>query len=232
MALSGPIPGIDLVGEFFGAVISLMITYYAHKAYRLSGQRSLFLLYLGFLLIGVGFVSQALAILVGVFLPTGAAPVPASLRGFVRLLLLDVIIGSGIHWILEILGYIAIFVAYLFQARDIRVTGVPALGILAFQVLPITLARLFFRPELELIIFLILVFTIVQVIVIYVPQRHNSTLYVVLGFLFIALAHLAFLFFALAPPDSSDTIYVFGHILQLVGFLLLLVMLLNTTRSQ
>ncbi len=231
MALSGPIPGIDLFGEFFGAIISLMITYYSHKAYRLSGQRSLFLLYIGFLLIGVGFISQTLAILIGIFLPSGTAPVPANLRGFVRLLLLDVTVASGIHWLLEILGYIAIFIAYLFQSRALRTTSLPALGLVAFQVIPSSLSRIFFRPDVELLVFLILVFILIQVIVLYVPQRHASTLYVVLGFLFIALAHLAFLLYALAPADSSNTIYAFGHILQLVGFLLLLIMLLNTTRS-
>lgn len=224
--LSGPLPGIDLVGESIAAVISLLLTYYAHKAYRLSGQRSLFLLYLGFLLVGVGFIAQSIALLIGAVIPAGT-----TLHGIFRLYFAALIIGSGIHWVLEILGYITIFIAYLYQSRDLSTqTPVPS-STVALQIIPLSFAKVIFFPALDLILFLLLVFILIQVIVIYVPRRHRSTLYVILGFLFLSLAHLAFLLFSFFP-DTAETIYALGHVLQLAGFLLLLAMLLSTTRGK
>ncbi len=229
--LSGPIPGIDLVGTSIAAVISLLITFYAHKAYRLSGQRSLFLLYFGFLLVGVGFIAQASALVIGAFLPAGTSTIPSTLHEIIRLFVEAIVIGTGIHWVLEILGYITIFVAYLYQSQDLSTTNkLPSTNI-ALQIIPISIARAIFRPELELILFLLLIFILIQVIVIYVPRRHRSTLYVILGFLFLSLAHLAFLLFSFFP-DTAEIVYTLGHILQLTGFLLLLAMILGTTRGK
>ena len=228
MALSGPIPGIDLVGESIAAIISLLIAYYANKAYRLSGQRSLFLLYLGFLFVGVGSIAQSIALVIGAFIPAGT--VAALSRGVIRLLIEAVIIGYGTHWTLEIVGYVLIFIAYLNQSRDLNGANTLTSASLAFQLLPFYLARPF-SPPLELIIFLLLAFILIQVIVIYLPRRHRSTLYVILGFLFVSLAHLAFLLFSFFPANAEE-IYALGHILQLTGFLLLLAMILGTTRGK
>jgi hypothetical protein len=230
LVLSGPIPGIDLVGESIAAVISLLITYYAHKAYRLSGQRSLFLLYLGFLLVGVGSIAQSIALLIGAFIPAGTQITSATLHGIIRLFVVAVITGYGIHWLLEILGYITIFIAYLYQSRDLSTTNTPIPTGLALQFLPLYIARAF-SPPLELILFLLLIFILIQVIVIYLPRRHRNTLYVILGFLFLSLAHLAFILFSFFP-DTAETVYALGHILQLTGFLLLLAMILGTTRGK
>ncbi len=231
MVLSGPIPGIDLVGTSIAAVISLLITYYAHKAYRLSGQRSLFLLYLGFLLVGVSFIAQSIALVIGAFLPAGTPTTPSSLHGIIRLFVDAIIAGTGIHWVLEILGYITIFIAYLYQSQDLSTTNTLPSTNIALQVIPIGIARAIFRPELELILFLLLIFILIQVIVIYLPRPHRSTLYVILGFLFLSLAHLAFLLFSFFP-DIAETVYALGHVLQLTGFLLLLAMILGTTRGK
>lgn len=230
MVLSGPIPGIDLVGESIATAISLLITYYAHKAYRLSGQRSLFLLYLGFLLIGVASIAQSIALVILASMPAGTQSNLATLHGIIRLFVEAIIVGYAIHWTLEILGYITIFVAYLYQSRDLDTANTVPSATLALQILPLYLARAF-SPPLELILFLLLIFILVQVIVIYLPRRHRSTLYVILGFLFLSLAHLAFLLFSFFPA-SAETVYALGHILQLTGFLLLLAMILGTTRGK
>jgi hypothetical protein len=229
LVLSGPIPGIDLVGESIAAVISLLITYYAHKAYRLSGQRSLFLLYLGFLFVGVGSIAQSIALVIGAFIPAGVQSI-GTLHGIIRLFVEAAIIGYGTHWTLEILGYIMIFIAYLYQSRDLNTANTLTSTSLALQILPLYLARAF-SPPLELILFLLLIFILIQVIVIYLPRRHRSTLYVILGFLFLSLAHIAFLLFSFFP-DTAETVYALGHILQLAGFLLLLAMILGTTRGK
>ncbi len=230
MVLSGPIPGIDLVGESIAAVISLMITYYAHKAYRLSGQRSLFLLYLGFLFIGFGSIAQSFALVIVAFIPAQTQPLLATLHGTIRLFVEAAIAGYGIHWLLEISGYITIFVAYLYQSRDLNTANTLPSTSLALQILPLYIARAF-SPPLELILFLLLIFILIQVIVIYIPRRHRNTLYVILGFLFLSLAHLAFLLFSFFS-ETAETVYALGHILQLTGFLLLLAMILGTTRGK
>lgn len=232
MVLSGPIPGIDLVGESIAAAISLLITYYAHKAYRLSGQRSLFLLYLGFLLIGVASIAQSIALVILASIPAGTQSNLATLHGIIRLFVGAIIVGYAIHWTLEISGYITIFVAYLNQSRDLDTANTVPSATLALQILPLPLylARAF-SPPLELILSLLLIFILVQVIVIYLPRRHRSTLYVILGFLVLSLAHLAFLLFSFFPT-SAETVYALGHILQLTGFLLLLAMILGTTRGK
>lgn len=222
MALPAFILRIDFLGEIVSAVVSLLIAYYAHRAYRLSRERPLFLLYIGFLLIGVGFVTHALSILLVGFLPRGTLSTPA-LVASARLLQTAITVGTVTYWALEIIGYLAIFVAYIFQSKDTQKEA------LSLQAVPPLIAALY-PPFFELIMFVLTATILVQVIILYVPQRHHSTFYVVLGFLFLSLAHLAFIFFPFS--ENGDAIYVFGHTLQLAGFLLLLAMLLSTTRRQ
>lgn len=58
-------------------------------------------------------------------------------------------------------------------------------------------------------------------------KRSNDAMLVSLGFLFMFLGQLFFLF---SPYDETRLLYVFGHFVNLIGFLFLLIMLAQMSR--
>ncbi len=208
---------IDLAGQAIGAVISFLIAYHAHKGYKISRQRSLFFLYLGFILIGLGLLIQSGVIAVAAFHsvrgPVGPPTFPFLQNpGF----LLEALLGLGdfAHWILVVVGYALVFAAYFFESEHRQSEYV------ALQLAPFFLARFAFNSFFELITLVLLVATLTQVAIIYFSQRFKNTLFVLLGFLLLTLSHLTFIFFPLSNYDT--TVYIMGHAVQLAGFLFLL----------
>lgn len=210
---------IDLVGESIGALISFLLMYYSYKSWRLSEQRSLALLFSGFLMIGFGLLIHVALLLLVPFLNIPPPYRPSSpfnppSPGFAFSPGLILLLGNLLHWIIEGIGYLLISSAYLFQSRTQTATTT------ALQIAPISIALLTFNSTFDAFALVLLVAVLIQVLQTYLASRHRNTFYVVLGFLSLALAHVTFILFAFI--EYSTTIYVLGHVLQLSGFLLLL----------
>ncbi len=123
-------------------------------------------------------------------------------------------IGNLAHWLIEGVGYVFVFSAYLAESR----TKPEAL--LASQFGPIFVAREAFSALFEGFTFVLLAATLLEVVMNYLTSRLRNTLYVVTGFLLLTLAHLTFILFQFS--GFSTSVYVLGHIFQLSGFVLLL----------
>lgn len=221
-----PFPGfpqeaarIDLLGDSVGALICFLLAYYSNKGYRLSGRRSLFLLYSGFLMIGIGLLTHVgLIILIPFRLGGPGAPSPF---GFFPTADLFLNFGNLARWLIEGIGYVFVFTAYLTESRT------KLEGLSAAQIGGIIVARDAFSAVFEGFTFVLLAATFFEVLMNYLSSRLRNTLYVVAGFLLLTLAHLTFILFPISGFDP--TVYVFGYVLQLSGFLFLLFALTRKT---
>lgn len=204
---------IDLVGDSLGALISFLIAYYAHKGYKLSQRRSLFLLYSGFLVIGIGLLVQGA--LIGLLSILPQSPLGPGNTFDLSFFLGRLFAYSNVaHWIIGGIGYLLVLSAYLTESK-LRLSSNTSM-----LMAPIAIPFLLISPFFELATFAILVAILTQVVLIYISGRSRSTLYVVVGFLLLTLAHLSFILFPSSGYDLS--VYELGHGFQISGFLLLL----------
>lgn len=79
-----------------------------------------------------------------------------------------------------------------------------------------------YHPLLEVVPFFILIYVTYQTIINYLQKKHTGPLLVSIGFILITLSHLFFFF-----SSIFSLVYIFGHLVQLIGFLTLLTMLLR-----
>jgi len=206
-----------IIMEFTSAFISFLIGYYAMKAYRASGSRGLFLLYWGFIILGVGtflrvFTAAYYSLLYG---HEGAAALS-------RLINLAAVIYS-----VALLAAYSLFVAtYVFQSRLTSQTTTIAgtvVATAAAAVFPVY--RLFFIQWLELIAATMLAFITVSTFINWRIRKSSESGLVFFGFALMFLSHLFFLFILL-----NEILLFVGEVTQLVGFLCLLAMLAKVSR--
>lgn len=190
--------------EFIASLIAIGVGYQALKAYRLSKERTLLYLNLSFVLIGAGLLIDGLTSLI------------VLLSGFRLLSVTEV--GYTINFIAQLLAYGLLVFAYILQTRN-----------LGAQVAMAVAPAFFFghNPVTELILIFLLAYISVQTAINYSINKSSSALLVFGAFASITVAHLFFLGFILAP-----VFFVFGHIAQLFGFLLLLAMLLRVSQAR
>ncbi len=203
---------IDLLGDSIGALICFLLAYYSNKGFRLSARRSLFLLYSGFLMIGIGLLMHVGLIILIPFRLSG----PAGPQGFGFFPTADLFLNLGnlARWLIEGLGYLFVFSAYLTESRT------KAEGLVAAQIGGVIVAREAFSAIFEGFTFVLLAATLTEVVMNYLSSRLRNTLYVIAGFLLLTLAHLTFILFPFTGFDL--TAYVLGYVFQIAGFLFLL----------
>ena len=207
--LSGPswFFGFGSVMEFIAFVIAIAIANQALRGYKLSKEKTLLYLNLSFVLIGAGLLVDGLSSLI-VFL-TGVR------RGF----LYPFAIGYTINFLAQVIAYGLLVYAYIHQARSVSES--PTLALVA------AVPFLFFERNAftELILLFLLVYIATQTGINYSINKGTNSMLVFGAFLALAISHVFFLIFTVAP-----VFYPFAHIAQLCGFLLLLAMLLRVNR--
>jgi hypothetical protein len=204
--------------EFTSAFISFLIGYYAMKGYRASGSRGLFLLYWGFIILGVG-----------TFLRVFTATYISALTGHETTAAANRLINLvAIIYSITLLAAYSFFVAaYVFQTKltsestTIAGTVVTAAAAAVFPVY-----RLFFIQWLELIAATMLAFVTVSTFINWRLRKSSESGLVFVGFALMLLSHLFFLFIPLA-----EILLFVGEVTQLVGFLCLLAMLAKVSRT-
>jgi len=187
--------------ELIAFAIAIAIAYQALKGHRLFRERTLLFLNLSFSLLGAGLLIDALS---------NAIVLLANFRGgFLPL----VGLGYTINFITQVLAYGILVIAYLRQTGNVG-------GETALAVIPIT----FFEHNAvsELILIFLLVYIATQTAMNYSISRTTNSLLVFGAFTSLAVSHLFFLLFTLAP-----IFFPLAHVAQLFGFLLLLGMLLR-----
>lgn len=192
--------------EFIAFAIAMAVAFQAMKGYRLARERTLLYLNFSFLLLGAGLLVDGLANLI------------VLLSKFHRNFLFLSRIGYTIDFLAQLVAYVILVIVYLQQTRAWN-------SQLAAAALP--LALLESNPLTELVLISLLVYISGQSAINYNVSKTTNSLLVFGAFTSLAVAHVFFLLFTIAP-----IFFPFAHISQLFGFLLLLGMLFKVNQTQ
>lgn len=216
--------GLDLrslifLMELASSVISFIVGYYALKAYKNTGARGLMLLYLGFLVLGIGiFLRFVTATYFGIIL-RGFPTIEYRLTGLVNLATL-------IYMLTQLTAYGLFTATYVLQATSTSSRTAEA-SVVAAAAAPIV--RLFVIPQLELVAITLLGFITVYTFTNWLLKRGGGAALVFLGFGLMLLSHMFFLLIII--EELSLTFLVLGQATQLAGFLCLLTMLARVSKT-
>jgi hypothetical protein len=199
---------LDLLFESIGGIISLMVAYYATKAFNLTGQKRLSDLSTGFLVLAAALFSH-----VGgtwyFFIRLGIeGEINPSLTRLIALV-------TVAYHVLTIMAYILFVVS---TRRTVRTKHPEMLMLLALPVL--------IDVNLEILTIIVLLVVVLQAFMNYAVVRSRYALYVLIGFSMFLLSHL----FLILANDNVGT-YLLSQALQLLGFIAFLVMLYKAGRE-
>ncbi|RDE10880.1 MAG: hypothetical protein C4K48_12810 [Candidatus Thorarchaeota archaeon] len=200
-------PGIirlDLLFEAVSGIIALMVSYYATKAYRLTGEKRLSDLSTGFLVLSAGMFGRVIG--TWYFLVREPTDVISDI----------VTIAYGVS---RIMAY-AIFVISTKPTRRETENQDTA------SVTMLLMATFLVNPSLEIVAILVLVVVVLQAILNYLATRSKFARYVLVGFFLILLSHIM-----MAQVAAAPGLYLLSQGAQFLGFLSLLVMLYKAGRN-
>ena len=200
---------LDLIFETISGIIALMVTYYATKAYRLTGQKKLSDLSTGFLVLSAGMFGRVIG--------TWYYLVQFSGEGS-HLIISIVTIAYGVS---RIMAYILFVISTRpshtpDNQENQNVAGISLLLMATFLV----------DPSLEIITIMVLVVVVLQSILNYMSTRSKFARYVLVGFVLLLLSHIW-----MAQVTAAPGLYLLSQGAQLLGFLSLLVMLIKAGRD-
>ena len=198
--------GFDSFMEFIAFAIAIAVAFQAMKGYTLVRERTLLYLNVSFILLGAGLLVDGLANLI------------VLLSKFHRDFIYLSRVGYTINFLAQLVAYLILVIVYLQQTHAWS-------GQLAVAALPIALLES--NPLTELVLIFLLVYIAAQTAINYNVSKTTNSLLVFGAFASLALAHVFFLLFTVAP-----IFFPFAHISQLFGFLLLLGMLFRVNQTQ
>ncbi len=198
---------LDLIFEFISGIIALMVTYYASKAYRLTGQKRLSDLSTGFLVLSAGMLGRV----VGTWYFLIREPSTSTFE--------IVTIAYGFS---RIMAYIlfAISTRQTVSRKESLVADNSGGSLLL-------LATFLVDPNLEVIAILVLVVVVLQSTLNYMSTRSKFARYVLLGFFLLLLSHIF-----MAQVERNAGLYLLSQAAQFLGFLSFLVMLIQAGREE
>jgi hypothetical protein len=195
---------LDLVFEAVSGIIALMVSYYATKAYRLTGEKRLSDLSTGFLVLSAGMFGRV----IGTWYFLVREP---------TVVIFDIVtIAYGVS---RIMAY-AIFVISTRPAHKERNSQDTAGGTM------LLMATFLVNPNFEIVAILVLVVVVLQAILNYLATRSKFARYVLVGFFLILLSHIM-----MAQVAAAPGLYLLSQGAQFLGFLSLLVMLYQAGRN-
>jgi hypothetical protein len=200
---------LDLIFETISGIIALMVTYYATKAYRLTGQKKLSDLSTGFLVLSAGMFGRVIGTWFFFVQYSGERS---------NLIISIVTIAYGVSRIMAyILFAISTRPTYTQPTQETQ-NGV---GISMAM-----LATFLVDPSLEIVAILVLVVVVLQAVLNYMTTRSKFARYVLIGFFLLLLSHIL-----MANVTATPGLYLLSQGAQLLGFLSLLVMLIQAGRN-
>jgi ABC-type xylose transport system permease subunit len=195
---------LDLIFEMISGIIALMVTYYATKAYRLTGQKRLSDLSTGFLVLSAGMFGRV----IGTWYFLAREPSD--------LVFAIVTIAYGMSRIMAYILFIISTRPAHREPQEQETTGITMLLMATFLV----------DPALEVVAILVLVVVVLQAILNYLATRSKFARYVLVGFFLILMSHIM-----MAQVASAPGLYLPSQGAQLLGFLSFLVMLYQAGRD-
>jgi len=204
--------GYDSILDLISFLITILIGFYSYRIYKLTGKKSYFFLYLAFLLLSIALVVKSFANLSLYFdLLHKIGVKDTRLFGYQMAAL-----GLFGYVLLTLLGYIILI------ALTLKLKGKRIISLLFFLViLTILLAKNSFMFFHLISFALLLLYVTPYFYDNYSKVKNIKALLVFLCFFFLSFGHLF-----LSLVFYSNQFYVLGIILQLAGFLMLLVNLI------
>ncbi|MDH4212423.1 MAG: hypothetical protein OEV85_00730 [Candidatus Thorarchaeota archaeon] len=181
-----------------------MVTYYATKAYRLTGQKRLSDLSTGFLVLSAGMFGRV----IGTWYFLAREPS-------------DVVFGivTVAYGVSRIMAYIIFVISTRPIHREPQEYDNAGISMLL-------MATFLVDPALEVIAIFFLVIVVLQAILNYMTTRSKFAWYVLVGFVLLLVSHIM-----MAQVGVAPGLYLLSQGAQLLGFLSLLVMLYQAGRD-
>lgn len=193
--------------ETISALISFSIAYFAMKAYKLTGNKSLMYLYFGFSVLGAGMITRVIA-------STYIALLIKELEIKIRNLIFTI---SMIYGLMRTIAYILFTLAYVHRTKiEIEQGAVTA------TIIPIIL-----NPYFELVEMTLLIYVTAQAAINFIESRNVNSMLIFVGFTLILISHIAFMFSIIISQ-----MYILAHLIQLIGFICMLLMLIKVGRGR
>ncbi|MEK6898797.1 MAG: hypothetical protein AABW79_01745 [Nanoarchaeota archaeon] len=207
--------GFDIALEMLFAFITFFVAAYALYMYRISAERDCKLLGFGFISIALSYVTWGI---LNFFLLT-------SLDNSNRVLVIEN---------LNILGFFVLYGHIIFM-----LAGLATLAYLTFKTRSYRVYSLFVSLPIIMVIFsknaalsfyfvsaLLLFYITLHYMIKYSSRKRQTTLFVLIGFIFLLIGAVGFTFATLFNGS-----YVAGHMLQLLGYLFILIGFIKTVRA-
>lgn len=195
---------LDLIFEMISGIIALMVTYYATKAYRLTGQKRLSDLSTGFLVLSAGMFGRV----VGTWYFLVREP------------------STVIFGIVTVAYGVSRIMAYIIFVVSTRPTHRQPEEQNANQISMLLMATFLVEPSLEIVAILVLIIVVLQAIINYMATRSRYARYVLAGFFLLLMSHIM-----MAQVEAAPGLYLLSQGAQFLGFLFLLVMLYQAGRN-
>ena len=200
---------LDLLFETISGIIALMVTYYATKAYRLTGQKKLSDLSTGFLVLSAGMFGRVVGTL---YFITQYGEVGSNL------IISIVTIAYGMS---RIMAYILFVISTRPSKAHFEQEGQNNAGISMML-----MATFLVDTSLEIVAILVLVVVVLQAVLNYMSTRSKFARYVLIGFFLLLLSHIW-----MAGVAANPGLYLLSQAAQLLGFLSMLLMLIQAGRD-
>ncbi len=200
---------LDLIFETISGIIALMVTYYATKAYRLTGQKKLSDLSTGFLVLSAGMFGRVIG--------TWYFFIQSGVEGS-HLIISIVTIAYGVSRIMA-------YILFLISIRPSHISDNQE-NQNGSRISLLLLATFLVDPSLEIIAIMVLVVVVLQSILNYLSTGSKFARYVLVGFILLLLSHIW-----MAQVATAPSLYLLSQGAQLLGFLSLLVMLIKAGRD-
>jgi hypothetical protein len=202
--------------EMVSVFVSVLIGYYASKAYKASSAKGLLYLSLGFIILGLGIFLRTTTATFFVLVNRVTDVVPSSLAGLSN-------VAGVVFTITQLVAYALFIAAYVYQFKGVG-QNIGVEGVAAAAVFPV--ARLFYIPTLEILAIVMLGFVAVSSMMNWLHRRTLNSALVFVGFGFMFVSHILYLFIIF-----NEGFLFIGQLSQLVGFICLLLMLAKVNRT-
>jgi len=170
------------------------------------------------MILGIGIFLRAITAVFFVLIIRTTETIPSSLVGLSNF-------AGMIFTITQLVAYSLFIATYVLQAKSLRQQNLEVEGSIAAAIFPVV--RLFYIPTLELLAITMLGFVAVSSLMNWLHQRNLNSALVFLGFGFMFLSHLLFLFMIF-----DELLLFFGQVMQLIGFVCLLIMLVKVNKTR
>jgi len=206
---------VDAVLDLVSGVVALFVSYYAYRYNRLLSSTALLFLSFGFMLLGLGLLSEASVHLF-------SAVYTRQLRLFVE--------ASAVYLVMQVAAYLVIALGYAYEAYRKAALSAPSAASLLLIVRrpPVLLLPYRLSVSTELLSVIILAIVAYQATLIYTANRNGLAGMVLSGFLLIMLGQTIILGGVLTLSTIG---FELGELIRFLGFLALLVFLLRSGRS-